>query len=155
MAVPFSLSCHTMSLCRTIQSNIYSARKTLPIMKRAKTTTFLLELPLRVDVGQARRLHAHFEVARCFYNNLLGEANRRLKRMRSDPFWQQAQQIPRTHKQERAQAYAQLRKRYGFSEFAMHDYAKAHRVSWLADHLDAVLAQTLASRAFHAVNRVC
>jgi Putative transposase DNA-binding domain len=118
------------------------ARKTLPIMKRAKTTTFLLELPLRVDVGQAHRLHAHFEVARCFYNNLLGEANRRLKRMRSDPFWRQAQQIPRTHKQERAQAYAQLRKRYGFSEFAMHDYAKAHRVGWLVwgkDHLAALI----------------
>jgi hypothetical protein len=29
------------------------------------------------------------------------------------------------------------------------------RVNWLAEHLDAVLAQRLASRAYHALNRVC
>jgi hypothetical protein len=28
-------------------------------------------------------------------------------------------------------------------------------VSWLAEHLDAVLAQTLATRAYRALNRVC
>src|SRR5215471_17453385 len=33
--------------------------------------------------------------------------------------------------------------------------SKALRVSWVADHLEAVLAQTLASRAYHALNRVC
>ena len=36
-----------------------------------------------------------------------------------------------------------------------HELAKALRVSWLAEHLDAVLAQTLASRAYRALNRVC
>ncbi len=29
------------------------------------------------------------------------------------------------------------------------------RVSWIAEHLDAVLAQTLATRAYQALNRVC
>jgi hypothetical protein len=33
--------------------------------------------------------------------------------------------------------------------------AKALRVFFLADHLDAVLAQTLATRAYRALNRVC
>ena len=47
-------------------------------MKRSKTPTFLLELPLAVTGGQARRLRAHFEVARCLYNALLGEALARL-----------------------------------------------------------------------------
>lgn len=54
-------------------------------MKRTTTATFLLELPLRIDATQARRLHAHLEVARTFYNALLGEARTRLRRMRSDP----------------------------------------------------------------------
>ena len=36
-----------------------------------------------------------------------------------------------------------------------HELAKALRVSWLAEHLDAVLAQTLATRAYRALNRVC
>ena len=48
-----------------------------------------------------------------------------------------------------------MRQRYGFSEYALHEYAKTARVSWIADHLDAVLAQTLATRAYRALNRVC
>ena len=47
-------------------------------MKKSTTPTFLLELPLRVDAGQAKRLRAHFEAARCLYNALLGEALKRL-----------------------------------------------------------------------------
>lgn len=50
---------------------------------RSKTPTFLLELPLSVDPGQARQLRAHFEAARCLYNALLGEALGRLRRMRA------------------------------------------------------------------------
>jgi hypothetical protein len=124
-------------------------------MKRAQTNTFLLELPLRVDAGQSRRLHAHLETARCFYNALLGEATKRLHQMRSDPAWQAARCLSHAKKQERSTAFSQVRQQYRFSEYAMHDHAKTLRTSWLADHLDSTMAQTLASRAFHAVNRVC
>jgi hypothetical protein len=48
-----------------------------------------------------------------------------------------------------------LRERYGFSEYAFHELARELRVAWLAEHLDAVLAQTLATRAYRALNRVC
>ncbi len=37
----------------------------------------------------------------------------------------------------------------------MQEYGKNARCTWIADHLDAVLAQTLASRAYQALNRVC
>jgi putative transposase len=124
--------------------------------RKPKTPTFLLELPLRVDAGQARRLRAHLEVARLFYNAMLGEAKKRLDLMRSDPAWQAARAIPRSLKQERSRAFSQLRQQYGFSEYAMHAYAKvARRISWIADHIDSTMAQTLATRAFQAVNRVC
>ena len=63
--------------------------------------------------------------------------------------------IPRTQKQERRAAFSALRERYGFSEYAFHELAKALRVTWLAEHLDAVLAQTLATRAYHALMCVC
>ena len=43
-------------------------------MKRAKTPTFLLEVPLRIDWIQERQVRAHLEAARCLYNALLGEA---------------------------------------------------------------------------------
>jgi hypothetical protein len=72
---------------------------------RRKTPTFLLELPLEVNAGQAKRIRGHLEAGRQFYN-------------------------------------------------AVHEYAKTVRRAWIADHLDAVLAQTLASRAYDALNRV-
>ncbi|TMD01517.1 MAG: AAA family ATPase [Chloroflexi bacterium] len=81
---------------------------------KENTPTFLLELPLEVEAGQARRLRSHLEAGRQFYNAVLG-----------------------------------------FSDSAFQGFAKELRVSWLADHLDAVLAQTLATRAYRALNRVC
>ena len=124
-------------------------------MKRATTPTFLLELPLCVDWSQERGLRAHLEVARCLYNTLLGEATKRLRKMRHDPAWEKARAIPRSQKQERTRAFAALRKNHRFSEYDLHEYAKVARVSWLADHVESTMAQTLASRASQAVNRVC
>jgi len=124
-------------------------------VKKSKTPTFLLELPLRVDAGQSRRLRAHFEAARCLYNALLGEAMKRLRAMRADPAWQEARSIPQTHKQERREAFSHLRQAYGFSEYALHEFAKEANCSWIADHIDSVMAQTLATRAYQAANRVC
>jgi len=121
-------------------------------MKRTTTATFLLELPLRIDAAQARRLHAHLEVARTFYNALLGEARNRLHWMRSDPDWQVARAL--RQKPERAAAFSHLRQTHHFSEYELHAYAKTARVPWMAEHLDSTMAQTLASRAYHAVNRM-
>ena len=98
---------------------------------RSKTPTFLLELPLSADPGQARRLRAHFEAGRCLYNALLGEAMSRLRRMRADAAWQVARAIPRTHKSERSAAFARLRRTYGFSDYALQSFAKEAR-----SHLD-------------------
>ena len=124
-------------------------------MKRAKTPTFLLELPLRVDWSQEHQLRAHLDAARCLYNALLGEANARLRRMRHDPEWDKARAIPRSKKQERAQAFSVLRKKYHFSEYDLHEYAKQARVCWIADHIESTMTQTLATRAYQAANRVC
>ena len=124
-------------------------------MKRSTTPTFLLELPLHVDAGQAKRLRAHFEAARCLYNALLGEAMKRLRAMHADAAWQEARAIPQVQKQERKEAFTRLRQAYGFSEYALHEFAKEANCSWIADHIDAVMAQTLATRAYKGVNRVC
>src|SRR5258708_2907682 len=122
---------------------------------KQKTPTFLLELPLQVEAGQAKRVRAHLEVGRQFYNAVLSEGQKRLRQMRADPAWQAARAIPRSQKQERRAAFSALREQYGFSEAGLHAYAKEARVSFLAEHLDAVLAQTLTSRAYQALNRVC
>jgi hypothetical protein len=124
-------------------------------MKRAKTPTFLLELPLRLDWSQESQVRAGLEAARCLSNALLSEANKRLHCMRHDPAWAVACALPRSKKQERAQAFSALRKKYHFSEYHLHEYAKAARISWIADHIDSTMAQTLATRAYQAANRVC
>src|SRR5450631_2719969 len=124
-------------------------------MKRAKTPTFLLELPLQVDWSTEKTLRTHLEAARCLYNALLHEANKRLRQMRNDPAWQAARSLPRTEKLARTQAFSQLRKTYHFSEYELHAFAKHARCTWIADHIESTMAQTLASRAYHAVNRVC
>src|SRR5215472_13865895 len=95
-----------------------------PTPTNKPTPTFLLELPLAITPGQAKRLCAHLEAARQLYNALLSEGQRRLRRMRADPAWQAARAIPRTQKQERQLAFAALRRHYGFSEYALHDAAK-------------------------------
>ena len=77
--------------------------------KRKQTPTFLLELPLRVTAGQAKRVRAHLEAARQLYNAVLSEGQRRLRRMRADPDWQAARAIPRLQKQERKRAFGALR----------------------------------------------
>jgi hypothetical protein len=110
-------------------------------MKKSKTSTFLLELSLATDPGQAKRLRGHFEAARQLYNALLGEALKRMYCMRADSAWQAAHAISHTRKQERHAAFAQIRKEHGFSEYAMHAFAKEANCSWIADHLDAVTAR--------------
>jgi hypothetical protein len=40
---------------------------------KKRTPTFLLELPLQVNEGQAARLRAHLEAGRQFYNAVLSE----------------------------------------------------------------------------------
>jgi hypothetical protein len=122
---------------------------------RKQTPTFHLELPLQVSSSQAKRLRAHLEAARQLYNAVLSEGQRRLRRMRANPAWQTARAIPRSQKLDRQRAFAALRAQHGFSEYALHDAAQGLNCAWIADHVDAVLGQTLATRAYRALNRVC
>src|SRR6266852_85249 len=124
-------------------------------MRHKPTPTFILALPLQVNAQQAARLHAHFECARQLYNALLAEAMKRLRRMKADPAWQAARSIPRSDKPARRQVFTRLRTQYGFSEYGLHEAAKRLRTSWRAAHLDSLMAQKLASRAYQAANRVC
>ena len=123
--------------------------------KKSKTATFLVELPVVVEEGAARRVRAHLEAARQLSNALLSEGLHRLRQMHADPAWQAARDLPHSQKQERKHAFSALREQYGFSEYALHAAARTLRVSWLAEHVDSTMAQTLATRAYQALNRVC
>src|SRR5258708_32746796 len=77
------------------------AKERIVMAKKSKTTTFVLELPLVVEPGAAKRVRAHLEAARQLFNAILSEGQRRLRLMRADPSWQAAPAIPHAQKHER------------------------------------------------------
>src|ERR1041385_1995014 len=103
-----------------------------PTPTHKQAPTFLLELPLSVTMGQARRIRAHLEAARQLYNAVLSEGQQRLLRMRADPAWQAARAIARANPLERQRAFAALRQQFGFSEYALHEAVKSLCASWIA-----------------------
>src|SRR5262249_15987703 len=96
------------------------------------TPSFLLELPLPVNSQQARHLRGHFEAARHLYNALLGEAVKRLHRMRAESRWRAARLIPRSEHQARKAAFVARRLEFGFAEYALHAFATQANTSWIA-----------------------
>ncbi|MDA8194675.1 MAG: hypothetical protein M0Z53_11865, partial [Thermaerobacter sp.] len=98
---------------------------------------------------------ARFEAARQLYNALLGEALRRLRLLRQSMLYHAARHdIPRSHAVERAISFVMARKAAGFTESDLSRYATQIHHSWIGEHVDAVIGQTLTKRAFRAVNRM-
>src|SRR5258708_24811666 len=83
---------------RPMGSKKHLQQSTLP---KKKTPTFLLELPLEVEAGEAARLRGHLEAGRQFYNAVLSAGQRRLHQMRAHPPRQAAPAIPPTPPPER------------------------------------------------------
>ncbi len=124
---------------------------------RSKTTSFITELPLKVSPSHEAVLLSRLEMGRKIYNACLGEALRRLKRMRASTEYQVAQKMPpgkaRSQKrQARAKVFRAVRNRFGFGEYALHSYAKRFSHSYLGEHIDANTVQKLATRVWAGVN---
>ncbi|SHJ44955.1 zinc ribbon domain-containing protein [Desulfofundulus thermosubterraneus] len=125
-------------------------------MGRSKTDSFVVEIPLRANSEQTRKALARFEAGRQIYNACLGEALKRRDQMLRSKMYRAALAMPHKTKEEikaRAEAFKEAREKYGFTEFSLHAYAARIRDSWLGEHIDANTAQTLATRAYSAVNK--
>jgi macrodomain Ter protein organizer (MatP/YcbG family) len=53
----------------------------------------------------------------------------------------------------RAAAFREVNNRFEFNEYSISDYAKYIRSSWIKEHLNSHMAQTLSKRAFKAVQK--
>jgi hypothetical protein len=127
-------------------------------MPRAKTPSFICELPVRVSPADERALLVRLDCARMVYNACLGEALKRLDKMRLSPEYQAARAMPKGQKkspaaQTRAAAFKAVNERHGFREYGLHAYAQQFGHSWLGEHLDSLTVQKLATRAFLAAQR--
>src|ERR1051326_7757716 len=118
-----------------------------------RTPAFVCEVPLRVSPAQERTLLARLEAARQVYNACLGAARKRVRLVRESKAFQQARTLPRDDPA-RKERFRQARAQHACSEYALHAYAQQFGHSWLGAHLDSLVIQTLASRAYHAANRL-
>jgi putative transposase len=121
-------------------------------MRRAKTPSFIGELPLVITPAAERQLLIRLDCARQIYNACLGESLQRLRQMRQSESYRAAQKLPKKTR-ERATAFAAVRQQFGFREYDLHTYAKQFGHSWLGEHLDSLTIQKVATRAFLASQR--
>jgi len=124
-------------------------------MGRAKTDSFILELPLRTTPTQEKRLLARLEAARQVYNACLGESLRRLALLRQSKAHRAARRLPKGPGQAKARtlAFREANGAVGFREYDLHAYAVQFNHAWTGEHLDIHVIQKLATRAFKAVQQ--
>ena len=136
-------------------------------MPKANTDSFVTEFELRTSSRDQRVLGSRFEAAVQVYDAILGESLRRLDRMRLDPGFNLAAAMPRgatgpqaTAAQKNAakarrKAFDVLRVKYGFLAYELHKHPSLKSDCWLRGHLDAHVAQVVATRAFRAAEQHC
>ena len=125
-------------------------------MVKAKTYSFITEVPLVVDSFLERKLEARFQAARQLYNACLNEALRRLERVRKSRPYLTAKALSRTKKKERRELFKQARDDAQFSEYSFHSFATVTALAskWIAKNVDSNTQQRLASRAFQAAEKI-
>ena len=118
-----------------------------------RTPSFVCEVPLQLNPAQERTLLARLEAARQVYNACLGEARKRVRLVRQSKAFQRARTLPREDPARKV-LFVQARAQHDCSEYALHAYAQQFGHSWLGAHLDSLVIQALASRAYRAANRL-
>jgi transposase len=127
-------------------------------MPKAKLPSFICELPLAATPADERQLLIRLDCARQIYNACLGEALKRLRRLRESAAYHAARQWPRGPRhsavaQARSAAFRAAQVQAGFQEYDLHAYATPFSHSWLGQHLDSNTVQKVATRAFRAVQQ--
>lgn len=121
--------------------------------RQSASPTFITEIPLKTTLREEVMLIKRLEAGRQLYNACLGEAMRRVKLIRQSKLHQTARKLPKDNKN-RTNLFKEVNQQYSYSEYALHSYAKYIRASWIGEHIDANTAQTIATRAFRASQKV-
>lgn len=129
-------------------------------MPRKSTPTFIVERPVVVSQRDEREMLVRLELGRQLSNACLGEALRRLDRMRESVAWSRARALPRTvgkkPNKERHAAFAAVRHANGFTSESISAFGTKckNEAGWNTDRsrtdprLGAHETQTLAERAY-------
>ena len=119
-------------------------------MTKAKTPSFVLELPLQTTFNDDRVMWSRMESGRRIFNAVLGESLKRLNRLRESEEWSLASEIK--NQKEKNKAYGQAHKKYLFTEYALHDLAGLIRKSGgFSDRIGSHETQKIATRVWSAL----
>jgi putative transposase len=129
-------------------------RRLLSLMPRAKTPSFITEIPLIVTSQDEAELSSRFQAGRQLYNALLNESMVRMNLVRNSEAFKSAQKLPKGKL--RNEAFSDARVAYRYSEYDIQAYATvvANQSGWIAQKIDSNTQQTLAKRAFAASEKV-
>jgi hypothetical protein len=120
-------------------------------MKRAKSPTFIVELPVSVTQETERQLSARLLAGTRLYNAALGESLRRLDLMRDSKAWQAARTLK---DEERTKAFRKAIQDYGFTSDSVSAFAtQCKNAAGWKSRLSANETQRIAETAFAAAEQ--
>lgn len=126
-------------------------------MRNSRTPSFVTELPLKTTSADEATILVRLDAGRQLYHACLGESLKRLGLIQQSKEYQEIQKLPKTSNgkpnPERTRAFNELNKKEGFTDYDIQHYATRIRNSWLEEHINANIAQKLATRAFKAVQK--
>ena len=118
---------------------------------KQKTSSFILELPLRTTQVQESIILVRLDAGRQLYNACLGESLERLDLLRQSKEFQEIRKLPKG--KTRTLAFKDLNKKFEFTQYDLHHYAVGIRHGWIEEHINVHIAEKLAARAFKAVQK--
>jgi hypothetical protein len=143
---------------------------------KQKTKSYVVEFPLQASKKDVRTVDTRIKAAGNLYNALLSDGFSIIKKLLADPDRQPAIDEYRSARKKAnnkdltpaskkglevkrelksaADKLTTLDKKYGFREYDFHSKAGKHaKACWITDHLDSNSLQTIATRAFKALQR--
>lgn len=113
--------------------------------------TYVLTLPLKVEIWQEHILEKRLNIGRNIYNACLGEAWHRYENMIRNPRYWEAVRMQKG--KERNQLLNQWKEQYGVRKFDLNMYVQGMGRKF-KQNIGSQMAQNIAERAFQAVEKV-
>jgi len=121
-------------------------------------STHVINQVLRPSPSDLSSVETRLDSGRRVYNACLAESFARCKSMKADPAFDAAKALPRGKPRTKAaaarrKAFDELANAHGFTKGSIQSYGSSLRKEWVREHVGAQEAQSLAARAFGAVDR--
>lgn len=114
-------------------------------------SNFILTLKLTTQLFQEDILTKRLEIGRQMYNACLGELYKRYRALQQSKEYRKVCKM--TKGKERNKLFNELNKKYDLTEYSLHDFVKPMQHTF-KKNIDSMTAQKIATRCFHAFQRL-